>query len=115
MIILDENIERYWIDLLRKNGYILISIAEDYPGIPDRQVIRIAQENDGILITEDKDFGELVFAYGFKNLSVIFLRYDQPEYHQIEDVLLKCVKKYMDSSVNKFITITKSKIRVRSL
>ncbi len=115
MIILDENIERYWIELLRRNEYSLISVAEDCPGIPDQQVIRIAQESNGLLITEDKDFGELVFAHGFKNLSVIFLRYDQPEYNQIEDALLKCVSKYMDSSVKKYITITKSKIRVRGL
>jgi len=115
MIVLDENIEAYWINLLRKHEHQIISIAESYPGISDREVMQIVEENKELLITEDKDFGELVFAYGFKNVSIIFLRYDQPEYHQIENAFLGCVKKYAASTINKFITISKTKIRVRGI
>jgi predicted nuclease of predicted toxin-antitoxin system len=115
MIVFDENIERYWINLIQNLGYPSISIAGMFPGISDRQVVDIVKSHEGLLITEDKDFGELIFAHGFTRVSVIFLRYDQPQYHQIEKSLLKCVKDHFDNPTKKFIIISKTKIREISL
>lgn len=64
MIVADENIEQYWIDLLRKTGYAVLSVRETAPGISDQAVVVLAKETGGLLLTEDKDFGELVFAHG---------------------------------------------------
>jgi predicted nuclease of predicted toxin-antitoxin system len=111
MIIFDENVERYWINLIRSLGYSSISIAEKFPGISDREVVEIVKLHEGLLITEDKDFGELIFAYGITRVSVILLRYDQPHYDQIEKSLLICIKEYFDNPKSKYITITKKKIR----
>ena len=63
MIVADENIEQYGINLLRLKGYDVLSIREKHPGISDREVVAIDRSNNGILLTEDKDFGELVFAW----------------------------------------------------
>jgi predicted nuclease of predicted toxin-antitoxin system len=111
MIIFDENIERYWINLIQGLGFPSIVIAEMFPGISDRQVVEIVKSHEGLLITEDKDFGELIFAFGITKVSVILLRYDQPQYDQIEKSLLKCIKEYFDYPTKKFITISKTKIR----
>ena len=62
MIIIDENVEEYWIKLISQNGYPFISIRNSHSGISDIDVINIAKEHRGIILTEDKDFGELVFA-----------------------------------------------------
>ncbi|MCW5906512.1 MAG: DUF5615 family PIN-like protein [Chitinophagales bacterium] len=78
MIIADEILERYWIELLREKQYTVLSIAESFPQITDHEVAELALKHKGILITEDKDFGELIFAYGIPKLTVVFLRYDQP-------------------------------------
>lgn len=115
MIILDENVEQFWIDVIRSKHFECLSIREDYQGITDIQVIEIVKQHKGILITEDKDFGELVFAYGIKGISVLFLRYDQPQYDQIQEYFIETIKKYKDGRISGFITITKNKIRVRSL
>lgn len=115
MIIFDENVERYWISLIKNLGYPSISIAEVFPGITDKQVVEIVKSHEGLLVTEDKDFGELIFAHGITRVSVILLRYDQPQYLQIEKALLKCIKEYLDNPTKKFITISKTKIREISL
>ncbi|MBN8651578.1 MAG: DUF5615 family PIN-like protein [Cytophagales bacterium] len=115
MIIADENLERYWIELLRKKHHQVLSIAETHPRLSDPEVAELAQQHKGILITEDKDFGELIFAYGITNLSVVFIRYDQPEYHQIENGLLEVVEKYQYQETPHFITISKNKIRIRKI
>ncbi len=115
MIIADENLERYWIELLRSKQYEVLSIAESYPHITDLEVAALTQQHKGILITEDKDFGELVFAYGISNLSVVFLRYDQPEHSQIENELITIIEKYQHHETPHFITISKNKIRIRKI
>jgi predicted nuclease of predicted toxin-antitoxin system len=115
MIIADENLEKYWIELLRNKKYEVLSIAETHPQINDSEVASLAQQHRGILITEDKDFGELVFAHGVSGLSIVFLRYDQPEYSQIENALMEIIEKYHHQDTPHFITISKNKIRIRKI
>jgi len=115
MIIADENVERYWINLLRDSGFIVLSIQETYPGISDKEVIKKAETLQGVLLTEDKDFGELVFAHGYKSLAIIFLRYDQPKYETVQDQLLKAVSTWHQTIAPVFITVTANKTRITKL
>jgi predicted nuclease of predicted toxin-antitoxin system len=115
MIIFDENVEQYWIDLISSAGFDYISIREGNQGISDLQVVELVKRYQGLLITEDKDFGELVFAFGVRDLSILFLRYDQPQYDQIEESLLEILKRYLNGEVSGFITITRKKIRIRRI
>ena len=115
MIVADENIEQYWIELLRKNGYEVLSIREKHAGMADKAIVELVREKAGMLITEDKDFGELVFAHGFKEVTVIFLRYDQPQYKQIQQSVLDVVNAYYKRDGFFFITITPAIIRVRTI
>lgn len=115
MIVLDENVETYWIDLVKSKGYEYLSIRENCPGISDRDVVEIVRKYKGLLVTEDKDFGELIFSYGVEQVSILFMRYDQPDYKQIENFVLKSIQDYLNNSETCFITITKSKIRYRKI
>jgi predicted nuclease of predicted toxin-antitoxin system len=82
MIIFDENIEEFWINLAKENLINFISIRDSYSGLTDIEVIELASKFNGLIVTEDKDFGELVFSYGYK-CSVLLIRYDKPLYDQI--------------------------------
>lgn len=115
MIIFDENIEEYWIQLIKSRGYEYFSIRESCFGISDTEVIEIARKRRGLIITEDKDFGELLFSHGIEKVSVLFMRYDQPQYHQIENYFLKSIDDYLKNPEVCFITITKNKIRHRKI
>jgi predicted nuclease of predicted toxin-antitoxin system len=115
MIIADENVERYWIEWLRALGFEVFSIQENNPGISDKEVIEIAAALQGILLTEDKDFGELVFAYGYKHIAIIFLRYDQPKYETVQNQLHKAVSTWYQTTVPVFVTVTAHKVRVTML
>jgi len=115
MIIADENLEQYWIDLLRAKHYEVFSIRDKKPGISDREIAELVRTKEGWLITEDKDFGELIFSYGIKGLSVILLRYDQPLYSQIESVLVKFLDEHSTNAEHLFATVTPGRIRIRSI
>jgi len=115
MIIADENLEEHWITLLRTKSYEVFSIREKNPGMSDRDIAEIVRSQKGWLITEDKDFGELIFAHNIQGLSVILLRYDQPLYSQVESFLLKVMEEYIDHHEHLFITVTPGRVRVRSI
>lgn len=115
MIIADENVDRVLIDQMRANGYEVFSIREDQPGISDKNVIQLAKSKKALIITEDKDFGELVFAHEIKNCSVIFLRYEKRNYEKIVNNVFQVLKEHYQNSGHYFITITSKQVRIRSL
>ena len=46
---------------MRRDGYSVDYIAEMQPGVSDEVVLTLANEHDMVLITADKDFGELIY------------------------------------------------------
>ena len=61
MILADENLHISFIQTLRIAGYEVISVFEGFRGISDMEVINMGRDANAVLITEDKDFGELIF------------------------------------------------------
>jgi predicted nuclease of predicted toxin-antitoxin system len=60
-LLADENVPLKAIELLRKMGYDVLSISESTPQACDRDIMMLAEEEGRILLTFDKDFGELAF------------------------------------------------------
>lgn len=59
----NENFPRPSTIILRDKGFNIKSIQEYSPGITDEEVIQIALELDLIILTFDRDYGELIFKY----------------------------------------------------
>ena len=72
----NENFPFPSIRLLRESNFYVSSICEDRPGITDSEVIQIAIKEQLIILTFDKDYGELIFRSGVINPpAVVFFRY----------------------------------------
>jgi predicted nuclease of predicted toxin-antitoxin system len=72
----NENFPAPSIALMRQAGYDVLSIQETIPGAKDTVVISEALRSDRIILTFDKDYGELIFKQGIPDPpAVIFLRY----------------------------------------
>ena len=69
-ILADENIHSYIIQTLRDAEIKVISVSELSKGIKDEQVIGWALKMDYTILTEDKDFGEWVFAHHIQGLLI---------------------------------------------
>jgi len=59
-------------------GHDVISIAALSPGIRDEAVLNHANSEKRILVTEDRDFGELIYARGNPSPGIIFVRFPGP-------------------------------------
>lgn len=64
-IVADESVDFRIVTELRKIDLSVYSISEELPSIKYKDVLSIAFDNKALLITEDKDFGELVFHFSW--------------------------------------------------
>lgn len=70
----DVNIEKSIVDELRKLGYDTLWIAEDNPYLDDLTIFRIAKKENYILLTNNKDFGEIVFRQKLIPSGILLFR-----------------------------------------
>src|SRR5215212_2162711 len=73
--LLDENVDLPLADYLKEQAHDVTAIAlDDTRSIRDQEVLQIALAESRILITNDKDFGELIYKQQLKHAGVIFFR-----------------------------------------
>jgi predicted nuclease of predicted toxin-antitoxin system len=111
----DENFPRPALEALRKAGWEVFSIAEECPGIPDEEVAALCADQQGILLTFDKDFGELVFRRGLSAGSgVVLFRITPESLEEAADVALALLEARPDLR-GSFCVVTRDRIRVRPM
>ncbi len=73
--LLDENADLPLGDFLKQLGHDVTSIAKDYTrSIDDEDVLSIAIRERRIVITNDKDFGALVYQRHLAHSGIILFR-----------------------------------------
>jgi predicted nuclease of predicted toxin-antitoxin system len=90
----------------------VISVFDEIRGADDKEVIRIAAEQDRILITNDKDFGELVFREKRRHKGVILLRLEDEWAANKITVLKNVLEKYENSLPGHFVVVTETTVRI---
>ena len=114
-ILADENFPRPAIQALRNAGWDVFSIAEECPGIADEQVAALCAEQQRVLFTFDKDFGELIYRHGLPAGSGVVLFRIAPESpDDAARLAMALVEKQPDLGACSCV-VTRERIRVRPL
>jgi predicted nuclease of predicted toxin-antitoxin system len=108
----DESCDFIMVRALREAGHDVLAISEITPRLEDFEVIQLAVSQKRILLTEDKDFGQLVFAHGQKTGGVIFLRFPISAREQISKDLINLVDRQGEKLAGCFVTIQAGRIRI---
>ncbi|MCW5961826.1 MAG: DUF5615 family PIN-like protein [Pyrinomonadaceae bacterium] len=91
----------------------MIFLEEYEAGIEDAEVLEIAVQENAVIITNDKDFGELVFRHGKNSKGVILLRlYDLKLAERIE-LTVKAIREHEAEIEDAFTVISESSVRIR--
>jgi predicted nuclease of predicted toxin-antitoxin system len=112
-IVADESVDYSIIKLLRESGFIVYSIAESVPSITDADVLKIAVKNKSLLITEDKDFGELVHRFNMKHCGILLIRLIKFSSAEKASLVLLALNKHLNRLMNVFSVLDNRKIRTR--
>jgi predicted nuclease of predicted toxin-antitoxin system len=111
--LLDENVDYPLAEFLNALGYSVTAIAYDYPhALKDTEVLAIAAREQRILITNDRDFGQLIVRRRLPHAGVILFRLHD-EQLQAKQLWLLHVLTHHSRDLQDLVVITDQKVRVR--
>jgi len=108
----DESCDFAIVRALREKGYDVLAVSGINPRANDSEVIKLAVRENRILLTEDKDFGQLVFSHRQKALGVIFLRFPTSARGQITKDVVRLVKQQGEKLIGSFVVVQPGRIRI---
>jgi predicted nuclease of predicted toxin-antitoxin system len=97
---------------LRSLGHDVLSIREDSPGMVDEEILTLAVRENRVVITNDKDFGDLVFRDGQVHRGVILLRLADDRTPAKIAALERLLAELPDDLQECFVVVTERGIRV---
>ncbi len=112
-LLADEGVDKPIVDLLRSNGFDVIYILETNQGADDGFILTMANDDERILLTQDKDFGELVFRLKNAHYGVILIRLEGYRPALKAKIVLNMLLKHKDELINSFTVIQPNAIRIR--
>ena len=97
---------------LKKSGFDAISIFDVLTGIDDDAVLNKAFAESRILITSDKDFGEMVFNSNKQHCGILLLRLADERPSSKIEVIERLLKGYSEELFGNFVVATGQTVRI---
>lgn len=112
-IVADEGVDRQIVERLRRENHEVLYVAELAPGISDDEVLRSANQRDAVLLTADKDFGELVFRLNRTSRGILLIRLEGLLPDAKSAIVANAVREHGEQMYDCFSVITSGAIRIR--
>lgn len=115
-LLADENFPRPSINLLREAGHEIEAVAEFAPGLPDSGVLAHAVEHEQILITFDRDFGELIYRTGATGpVGILHLRFIPVDPEEAGRIIQNLLQAHEVELPGRYTVVERDHIRQRPL
>ncbi len=112
-VLADESVDFRIVSYLRENGYEIVAIVEIHPSMSDADVLSLANETDLVLLTEDKDFGELSYRLRRPNPGILLVRMSGVPIEEKIEKIYHVMKSYFSELKGKFTVVSKDKVRIK--
>lgn len=100
---------------LQGQGHDVFSVFDQARGISDDEILRIALENERILITMDKDFGEKIYREKRAHYGVILLRLKDERKKNKIAAMDRLLASFSTRISGQFVVVTDTRVRLSSL
>ncbi|MEH2042599.1 DUF5615 family PIN-like protein [Nostoc sp.] len=112
----NENFPLSSVRLLRQTGYDVASVTEDSPGIKDTEVLTRAANEQRVILTFDRDYGELIYRLKLPSpTGVIYLRFRPHTPEEPATLLLNLLQIEGLQFEERFTVLERDQIRQRPL
>jgi predicted nuclease of predicted toxin-antitoxin system len=108
----DESCDFAAVRALRTSGHDVVAVAEIARGAEDSVVIEIARSQQRVLLTEDKDFGQLVFAAARQTAGVILIRWPVTARGNLGAALVELVAAHGNTLAGAFVVVEPGRVRI---
>jgi len=111
--VVDESTGVAVVEYLRGAGHDVVAVSETMPQGDDCDIMAEAATAARILITNDKDFGELAFRSGQTYHGVLFLRlHDESSANRVR-VVRAVMENYQNRLSGNFVVASEGGMRIR--
>ena len=114
-IVADESIDRPIVNRLRQDGHQVWYVAEMEPGISDDAVLDMANREAALLLTADKDFGEMVFRQRRFTGGIVLVRLAGLSSARKAGIVAAMVRQHQSELPDGFAVIAPEVFRIRRL
>jgi predicted nuclease of predicted toxin-antitoxin system len=112
----NENFPFLSVRLLREAGHRVVSIIQETPGSKDVNILKRAHTEKLIILTFDRDYGELIYRHKvLPPAGVVYFRFAPATPLEPAEILLNVIDKADLSVIGKFTIVGRDRIRQRSL
>ena len=111
----DECCDGGLVSALRDRGHDVYYVAESLPGATDDTVLALAFEEGRLLLTEDRDFGELVYRLRLPARGVVYIRFGVEDRAGKAPRLVEVVDALAARLLDAFVVLEKDRVRLRPL
>ena len=108
----DESCDFAVVRALRTAGHDVLAVADISPRSNDQEVIELAVREARILLTEDKDFGQLVYANAQPSGGIIFIRFPSRSRKALPKTVLDLIKEKGEGLTSKFVVLSPGRVRI---
>lgn len=113
--LVDENVGFSVIDYLRRQRFDVKSVSELFPSRDDIYILETAFKEERILVTNDKDFGYLIFKIKLPPPAIILFRFKDESPDEKIFAIQNVLNLPPEKIRNHFIVVGEKKIRIRPL
>ncbi len=112
-LVADEGVDWPIVKRMRDGHHEVVYIAELAPSIDDAWILSYANEKGALLLTADKDFGELVYRQGKITTGVLLIRLGGLSPEAKADVVAAAIDKFSEELLGSFAVIAPGSLRIR--
>jgi predicted nuclease of predicted toxin-antitoxin system len=112
-LLADESVDRQIVERLRQDGHDVTYVVEMERGISDETVLQRANGQEALLLTVDKDFGELTYRQKLIHHGVVLIRLEGFSNQTKAELVAQALHERGAEFVNAFTVISPGMIRVR--
>lgn len=112
-IVADECVDMEIVERLRQDGHAVVYIAEVSPGVLDEEALVLADDDNTLLLTADKDFGELAFRQRLVKRGILLYRLAGLSKLEKAEIISAAIAEHGDELLLSFSVLTRSAIRIR--
>ena len=108
----DESCDFGVVRALRAKGFDVLAVSEITTRSVDRELIDQAYRENRILITEDKDFGWLVYVSRANSAGVILIRFPGKARHDLAETITRLVFERGEELTGAFVVVQPGQVRI---
>ncbi len=113
--LVDESSGRRLASALAGAGHNIKFVTDIMPAAADLEILKFAEREKRILITNDKDFGELIFRLRKPSSGVILLRLQIDSAERRIKTVLSLIDKFLSQLYSHFVVANEFEVRIRKL